>query len=201
MVIERNATRGRPRQFDEDRALDAAVALFASNGFTASSLSELTKATGLSVSSLYKAFGDKDGVFLRALERYISVREAAIGFELERGGSGREKLAAIIRLYAGWSQGDEGRTGCMVVAGFAELDLLGDTAARLLRDVLVRRRALLSDLVEEGQRDGSIRSCASPASVADLLLTIVQGMRVVGKGGLFPPDAEPLVALALHAVD
>ena len=121
--------------------------------------------------------------------------------ELDRGRSGRGKLASIIGLYAGWSQGDEGQSGCMVVSGIAELDLLGDAAAQLLRNTLVRRRALLFDLVEEGQQDGSIRSRASPESVADLLLTIVQGMRVVGKGGLFPSDAEPLVALALRAVD
>ena len=201
MVAGSRPRQGRPRQFDEARALDAAVALFASHGFTAASLSELTKATGLSVSSLYKAFGDKDGVFLRALERYIAVREAAIAAEFDRGGSGREKLAAVLRLYAGWSQGDAGRTGCMVVSGIAELDLLGEAAAQRLRDVLVRRRALLSDLIEEGRRDGSIRSRASPDTVADLLLTLVQGMRVVGKGGLFPPDAAPLVTLALRAVD
>ena len=62
--------------------LDTAIASFASKGFTAASLSELTAATGLSTGSLYKAFGDKDGVFVRALARYIALHEAAIASAL-----------------------------------------------------------------------------------------------------------------------
>ena len=57
---------------------------------------------------------------------------------------------------------------------------------------------LLAALVEEGRADGSITTSAPADTVADLLLSLVQGMRVVGKGGLFPEQAEPLVALALR---
>lgn len=201
MKSERNGRRGRPRAFEEDRVLDAAIKTFASNGFTAASLSELTAATGLSAGSLYKAFGDKDGVFARALRRYIALHEAELIDVLGSAGCAREKIEAILRLYASWSQDEPGRTGCLVIAGIGEIDLLAAPAAAALRDVLERRRELLADLVVEGQQDGSVRTTASPGVVADLMLSLTQGMRVVGKGGLFPGQAEPLVTLALRVLD
>ncbi len=201
MVEGGKSGRGRPREFDEDQVLDAAIDVFCSNGFTAASLSELTKATGLSVSSLYKAFGDKDGVFQRALNRYASLGDRAIADATATIGSARDKLAAIVTVYAGWSLGISGKRGCLVVAGLAELELLGQASARRLQDILVHRRAILCDLIEEGQRDGSIVSREPPAVLADLLLTIMQGMRVVGKGGLFPADPGPLIILVMRALD
>ena len=181
--------------------LDAAIASFARRGFTAASVSELTAATGLSAGSIYKAFQDKDGLFACALGRYIAVHQAQIAAVLAPECDARAKIAAVLRLYATWSQDASGRTGCMVVSAIAELDLLAASAATALRDVLEQRRSLLIDLVREGQRDGSVASTAAPGAVADLLLSLAQGMRVVGKGGLFPAEAEPLVALALRVLD
>lgn len=181
--------------------LGAAIASFATKGFTAASLSELTAATGLSASSLYKAFGDKDGVFSHALAHYIALHEAEIADALEPLSDARSKIAEMLRLYTAWSQDASGRTGCMVISGIAEIDLLAAPAAATLRDVLKRRRALLVELVREGQRDGSVKTAASADVAADLLLSLLQGMRVVGKGGLFPEQAGPLVALALRVLD
>ena len=67
--------------------------------------------------------------------------------------------------------------------------------------MLGQRRSLLAALVEKGRTDGSITTSAPADTVADLLFSLVQGMRVVGKGGLFPDEAEPLVALALQVLD
>ena len=89
----------------------------------------------------------------------------------------------------------------MAIAGIAELDLLAAPAADALRTVLGRRRALLIDLVRQGQTGGTVSTTAPPDAVADLLLSLIQVMRVVGKGGLFPDQAEPLVALALRVLD
>ena len=62
---------GRPRQFDEDEVLEAAMEAFWANGYEATSLSQLMEATGLHKGSLYQAFGDKHSLFLAALERYL----------------------------------------------------------------------------------------------------------------------------------
>lgn len=196
----RSRPRGRPRTFDEGVVLDGAIAAFSAAGFTATAITDLTQATGLTAGSLYKAYRDKEGVFARALSRYVAARDVSVAEAIEGADSGRERIARLLALYADLSRGEVGRRGCMVVAGIAEIDNVG-AAADLLRATLARRRAMLAALVEEGRRDGSVTTAAEPGVVADLLLSLLQGMRVVGKGGLFGEDSGAFVGLALKVLD
>ena len=193
-------SRGRPREFEESRALDGAIALFCAAGFSAASIANLTKATGLTTGSLYKAYRDKEGLFARALDRYVALRDKHIASDLQHAESGRSRIERLLGLYAGLSQGEEGQRGCMVIAGMSELGQLGDTAD-VLRTTLARRRAMLCKLIMEGQRDGSILTTDGPEQAADLLLALLQGMRVLGKGGLFPKDSDGFVRGALKLLD
>jgi AcrR family transcriptional regulator len=192
--------RGRPRAFNEDRALDQAIGLFSHSGFAAAGVSDLTRATGLTVGSLYKAYRDKEGIFAKALDRYIAKREAEVAAMLENTQGGRARLAALLSLYARLSQGKEGKLGCLLVAGIAELPQFSH-AGEVLRRQLARRRILLAELVAQGQEDGSITTASPPAIVADLLLALLYGMRVLGKAGSFTDDADAFVALALKILD
>ena len=191
---------GRPRAFNEDHVLARAIELFSSSGFSAAGISELTRTTGLTVGSLYKAYRDKEGLFAKALDRYIAQREADIAPLLESAENGCARIAALLRFYARMSRGKEGELGCLLVAGVAELPCFS-YAGDVLRAQICRRRSLLAKLVAEGQDDGSISAASPPATVADLLLALLYGMRVVGKAGSFPADDEPFVALALKILN
>lgn len=194
------STLGRPRAFDEAVVLENAIELFCTSGFSAVGISDLTRATGLTVGSIYKAYGSKEGLFAKALEQYLAVREAAIAKTLSKTEDGRARIGALLSLYATLSQGLDGRRGCMVVAGISDLKQLGDTAA-VLRATLRRRRKMLAELVALGQRDGSIAKTCAPEAEADVLLALLQGMRLLGKGRAFPHDAETFVAIALKILD
>jgi AcrR family transcriptional regulator len=63
---------GRPRAFDVDKALDSALELFWTHGYEGTSLAMLTEAMGINVPSLYAAFGNKETLFRKALERYLA---------------------------------------------------------------------------------------------------------------------------------
>ena len=67
---------GRPREFDTDAAIDSALLVFRERGYHATSIKELSDATGLTAGSLYKAFGSKNGLFLAAFDRYTRTRSA-----------------------------------------------------------------------------------------------------------------------------
>ncbi|ONG53328.1 TetR family transcriptional regulator [Pseudoroseomonas deserti] len=200
MPPEPRAVRGRPRAFNEAEVLDQAIALFSAGGFAAVSIADLVAVTGLSAGSLYKAYRDKEGIFAGALDRYIAERDRRLGDIAAGAPGGRARITALLRLYAGLSQGEAGQRGCLVVSGITGLDQLGATAA-VLRATLARRHAMLAALVAEGQRDGSIATTEPPEGVADLLLALLQGMRVVGKGGRFPEDGEGFVRRALRLLD
>ena len=198
--VFREKARGRPRTFDEGGFLDGAITLFSSAGFSGVGISDLTAATGLTVGSVYKAYQDKEGVFAKALERYILLREAHLAALFERTPNARAKIEALLRLYVELSQGKQGKLGCLVVAGIADLDQVG-RAADILRRQLSTRRAMLIELVAEGQRDGSIAMDTDPRVAAELLLALLHGMRVVGKGGTLTERDEIFVAQALKVLD
>ena len=70
--------RGRPRRYDPDRAMDAAVGAFLAAGFSGTSLDRLSEATGMNRPSLYGAFGDKEALYLKALAHYAARLDAAL---------------------------------------------------------------------------------------------------------------------------
>ncbi|RVV97160.1 TetR/AcrR family transcriptional regulator [Mesobaculum littorinae] len=192
--------RGRPRTFDENSFLDASITLFSRAGFAGVSMSDLTKASGLTTGSIYKAYKDKEGVFANALTRYIALREAEIEARLSCLPDARAKVANLLRLFADLSRGRDGRLGCMVVSGVADLGLVGD-AATILHDQLASRLDRLERLLNEGHADGSISREVDPATTAALLLALQQGMRVLGKVELLDVDREALVTGALRLLE
>ena len=108
--------RGRPREFDTDEAIKSAMGVFWSFGYHATSLPELLEATNLSRGSLYAAFGDKHGLFLGALDRYIADSLTGIDAELEPGKDALEGLRACLARYVERTSGAVGKRGCLVVA-------------------------------------------------------------------------------------
>jgi len=194
-------TRGRPREFDTDAALDAAARVFSERGFNATSIGDLTAATGLASGSLYKAFGDKRGLYLAALERYKALRDAALRETLAAGANGRERLRLAVAFYAEASHGPLGRQGCLVTHGAAELDTFDDEVGRWVARALVRNETVLAGLLREGIADGSVGAHVDPAATARALLCMVQGMRLVGKTGRTRKEMLALVDVALKMAD
>ena len=174
---------GRPREFDTAAALDKAIRRFSEYGFHGTSISDLNVCLGLTSGSIYKAWGDKRGLFLAALDRYLALRGEAIAACLASESSGRDKIEALLTHYALLSCETSGRTGCLVVETAVELSQADSEIASLIATQQNRREAQLQRLIEEGQLDGSIRKQLNASNLAKLLLTLQQGMRVVGKTG------------------
>jgi TetR/AcrR family transcriptional repressor of nem operon len=179
---------GRPRQFDEDRALDRALLVFRERGYHAASLADVGAAMKLTAGSLYKAFADKRGIFLAAFERYVALRDRALAETLSPQPTGLARVEALLRFYAESSRGEEGRRGCLVVGGAVELATLDTEIAARVTAALRRNERLIGELIRQGQTDGSIASSVDPCAAALALHCLVQGMRVAGK--IERPEAE-----------
>ena len=176
-------SRGRPREFDMDAALDKALAVFSERGYHATSISELTEAMGLTSGSVYKAFKDKRGVFLAAFDRYRTIRRGKITESMAGAETGRQKLRALLGLYAVSSHGESGRRGCLVVGSANEIATFDPEAAKRIEDAFTSNEEFILDLILIGQADGSVTPSIDAASVAISLLCVMNGMRVVGKTG------------------
>jgi len=175
--------RGRPREFDIDKALDGAIDVFREKGYQATSIADLRKGMQLASGSIYKAFKDKRAIFIAALERYIFVRKAALSKQLVNANNGLEKVHATLLFYVDSSSLGEGERGCLIVSCSTDLALFDTELANKIRAALDRNRGFLEELIIEGQQDGSISADIDSMVTAELILCILQGMRVVGKTG------------------
>ncbi|RDK05731.1 TetR/AcrR family transcriptional regulator [Cupriavidus lacunae] len=177
----RPSTRGRPRSFDIDAAIERAMDVFWSSGYHGTSLPDLLEATNLSRGSLYAAFGDKHGLFLRALDRYIEDALARLDAELDSPRSALTGLRACIAGYVDRTSGVNGKRGCLVVATAMELSAQDDEVSFRIAKFFRTFEARLTATLIRAQEAGELAEGVEPANVARLLVCLVEGLRVVGK--------------------
>jgi TetR/AcrR family transcriptional regulator, transcriptional repressor for nem operon len=192
--------RGRPREFDIDKALDQAIRVFREQGYSATSIGDLIGAMGLASGSIYKAFKDKRAVFLAAFDRYMSLRNDQLRRVADTTKGGRERLSDVLAFYVESSKGMEGRRGCLVVGSAVELAIVDREVAVRVSGSLARNEAFLADLIRQGQADKSIPSHVDPEATARVMVYLTQGMRVVGKAGRPPPDTSTVVGIAMKLI-
>ncbi len=179
-----------------DTALDRAVRVFRERGYHGTSIGDLTAAMRLATGSVYKAFRDKQAVFLAAFERYVALRQAQTRNAAARGANGRERLRHVLLSYVEHSQGAEGRRGCLVVGSAVELSAVDPVVGARVNAQLKTNERFIAGLIAEGQVDGSIAGHIDVDDTARLMICITQGLRVVGKARL-PLDGERLVGAAM----
>ncbi len=193
--------RGRPRAFDLDEAIDLAIPVLCERGFHGTSIDELAAAMHLTMGSIYKAFKDKRGVFLAALERESSLRDMRLRAALASYASGRDKIQAALLFYVGLSHGEVGVRGCLTISTAVELSTSDPEIANRAGDVFKRRETHLTELIKQGQADGSISPDYAPEGTARLLLCVLQGMRVVGKTGRSEQELLSVVEAAMRTLN
>ncbi|MDT0320346.1 TetR/AcrR family transcriptional regulator [Streptomyces millisiae] len=194
----------RPRTFDEERALDAAMRVFWEKGYEATSTQDLCEATGLGRSSVYNTFRSKHDLFRRALGRYLDgMTEAQLGVleDVERPGGERVR-ALLASIVAGEAEHRAaGRVlGCLGVNTTVELAARDAAAAELLARDTARRLAALRAALAAGQRDGSVASTRDPGELARFVNATIAGIRVSSQGGADQATLESIAEIALGAL-
>jgi TetR/AcrR family transcriptional repressor of nem operon len=175
--------RGRPREFDTDAAVERAMGVFWSCGYHATSLPDLLEATDLSRGSLYAAFGDKHGLFLRALDRYIDDALTRLDIELDPRKSALGGLRMCLSGYVDRTSGIAGKRGCLVVATAMELAAHDPEVEQRIRRFFRAMETRLAEAMARAQASGELADDVEPKVAARLLICLVEGMRVVGKTG------------------
>jgi TetR/AcrR family transcriptional regulator, copper-responsive repressor len=172
--------RGRPRSFDPDTALDAAVALFWTKGYDATSLDDLGAAMGLARPSIYRAFGPKDQLFLKALERYRDTVASVPLDALEGSGGARAGLAAFLEGTIAYTNADAAHPGCLIGSIATAVD---DRAIRAAATAAVDRvravaAARLARAVAEGELAAGFDAEAGARRTVDAMLSLTAHARL-----------------------
>lgn len=192
-------TPGRPRTFDRDRALDRALEVFWRKGYEGASLSDLTKAMRINRPSLYAAFGDKEQLFRRVLDRYAEGHAA-----YSRDALNERTARAVIEklLYGTADSSSDARhpKGCLFVQGALAC---GDDASCVKRELTLRREAgeqALHERLRRAKAEGDLPAASDPAALARYVVSVCQGIAVQAASGASRAELRKIADMAMQAV-
>lgn len=186
----------RPREFDEDEVLQVALRLFWEKGYEGTSLSDLMEAMKLTKSSLYKAFGSKEALFWRVVERYqrdfLDFRHEALAEPTPRRIAER-LLDGIIELHSGGVN----PVGCLEL----NTSLAGSADSEAIRQELIRGRELFRRRLRARFEETKVAAPLPPGMTSDdaasLIISLIQGLAVQAKGGTSRKTARRVVKAVL----
>jgi AcrR family transcriptional regulator len=188
---------GRPRTFDMDTALDLALEVFWRHGYEGASIAELTKAMGINPPSLYAAFGNKEALFRKALERYTDQR-ARFWNEALDAPTARAMVEQLLRGVAAFLSEECDQRGCLMVRSTVSC---GETADKIRREVMARGKdgeAAIRNRLERARAEGDLPADIDPADFARYIITLVEGLSVRAASGANRDDLMGVVGTALR---
>lgn len=171
----------RPREFKEDEVLDAAIECFWRRGLKATSVRDLSHATGLSQPSLYNAFGDKRQIFASSLERYAAQSMRARIARLEELRMPADAIRAFFQELITRSLADPERRGCLIVNSAIEVASHDAALRRTIAIYLTEVEGFFLRCLERARGDGSLPPGHDARDLARQLLGLVLGLRVVAR--------------------
>ncbi|MXN49133.1 TetR family transcriptional regulator [Shinella kummerowiae] len=174
---------GRPRQFDRDMALLAAMRIFWAQGYEATSIQDLVLAMGVNKPSLYSAFGCKEEIFREAVELYDRLEGRATTQSLTMSATARGAVETMLLANARAYTSDEGPRGCMIVLS----SLLGAPANEGVRAFLAKNRLdgekALKIRLEQGVAEGDLSPAADVDQLAAFYTTVLEGLSIQARDG------------------
>ncbi len=199
MEIEttRRAPLGRPRGFDADEALERAMMVFWEQGYEGASLTDLTSAMGITRKSMYAAFGNKETLFRKALERYTEGPATYAARALEKPNA-REVATAFLAGSVNTTTRPGRPAGCLGVQG----SLAAGDSGRVAQDALIAwredGRIRLRHRFQQAVDEGDLPSDADPDLLARYLMTVANGIAVQAVGGASRSELQQVADAALR---
>jgi AcrR family transcriptional regulator len=193
-VVNRKA--GRPLGFDRDAALREAMLLFWRHGYEATSVSDLTKAMGITPPSLYTAFGDKKQLFLEAVQLYTS---GAITSEsiMKEAPTAREAAVGLLQASAIGFTGESTPAGCLLASSAISCSNAAADVQKALRDIRLKTEHRLRTKIVEDRSMRQLKPKIDAEALAGHIMAVIQGMSTLARDGA---TREKLLSVASAAM-
>ena len=170
---------GRPRTYTRDTVIEKAMGIFWQNGYKATSVSDIVRETGLNTASMYKEFGDKDGLFLEALEYY---RGHVIGprYQILVDNPNMAGVETFLRNVMTGAAKTEYK-GCLMMNHLAQKQVISSDAAKQVGAFCAEIESLVKNALCNAQSDGDIDPEKDPAQLASFVVFCVHGAVLYGR--------------------
>ncbi|MCZ1179797.1 TetR/AcrR family transcriptional regulator [Acinetobacter pittii] len=172
----------RTKEFETDEIADAAMQVFWRRGYAATSVQDLVDGTGLSRSSLYSTFQNKQGLYQKALQRYELLTTLNNVKLLSSSGSPKALIRQLLINVVEDELNDSEHKGCLVANACLELVGHDEDVSQFVASNLQKLQHTLESLLIKAQQSGEITSTQNPRALASFFLNTMQGLRVLGKG-------------------
>lgn len=193
------ARMSRPRSFDEDAVIEAAMRQFWRHGYAGTSVRDLGQVMGLGQASFYNAFGDKRSLFARCLDRYLDQGMRERLRRIAATQPPRLAIAGLLEEIVARSLRD--RMGCLLVNSALEVAPHDRGVAGVVASRLAELEDFFRGRVLAGQADGSISLARDADDLARLLMTLLLGLRVLARGRPDRATMQGAVRQALALLD
>ncbi len=190
---------GRPREFDRDAALEAAMLLFWRKGFAMTSMNDLCEAMGIRSPSLYAAFGSKEGLFLEAIDHYVRTVGPPVWDRLSEGATARAGVENL--LLAATESLPKSRStpaGCMAALG-AVGDEWPAAIANVVRKVRVQMLNHLRTRLSAAVAEGELPASTDTDRLSRFYLSVFEGMAIQARDGASRAELRGVAAAAMGA--
>jgi len=190
----------RPREFDPSEALEKVTRVFWEQGYQTTTYADLMKVTRLSKQSLYCAFGDKQSLFVKALQRYRDQTAVALSSLKQQDLSPRDALREMLHYAAFRSEMTRCPPGCLAANTTLEF---GSTNPIILRELEAMNDLLLrhfNPLILKGQGGHQITSATPSKDLARFLLNTLNGIRILEKVGAPKLEIQSVIDVALSSI-
>jgi len=189
---------GRPREFDSEKAIGQAMKLFWRNGYDGTSLSDLTAELGITRPSLYAAFGNKEALFMKVLDRYDQATSHFIQASLTAP-TARSLAEGLIYGACAFHSNKANPPGCLMVHGA----LIGNETSAPVRHETKRRRAVLKDEITArlilAKASGDLPEHANPAALSSYLVAVLRGIAIEAASGARSEELRSVAGVAMTA--
>jgi len=190
--------RGRPRKFDEDEALNGAMLLFWKKGLSATSLDDLSEAMDMNRPSIYNAFGNKDAIYRRALERFCGQLDQGMQETLEAEPELRKGLRAFFNRAIAVYCGSDPALGCLMVCTAPSEAFSHPQVGEDLRALIQRLDEGFSRRLQKAQVEGELSGDVKTALTASLLQATLHSIALRARAGTSERELKKMAAYAVE---
>jgi AcrR family transcriptional regulator len=191
--------RGRPRAYDPDEALTKAMGAFWDGGYAGTSLDDISAATGMNRPSLYAAFGDKQAIYLKAIERYRA--GPALTMALAGEGTLRQALARAYKVALSiYLSGDKSARGCFVIGTAATESVANPIVREQLAGVLHDVDEAFEKRVRRAKVEGELSAEANPKMLARIASATLHSLAIRARAGEKRRALEAIAEAGVNSV-
>lgn len=191
---------GRPQEFNVEKVLESAMDVFWSNGYEATSMQMLLKSTGLSKSSLYQSFGDKEEIFLKCLEMYILTMKERLLTQLSLQSSGIDFIRATLLSSAEEAKRPVFPRGCLLMNTATEFAQSRSTVSKCVNKGIETFKAIFMTALKKAISSGEIDKDTDIEQLAAYIVSSMSGIKSMVKGGADEKSVICIVQIVMKSI-